>query len=58
MAFLANFVADKPWIHLDIAGTAWTQDGTYERSYIPKGATGYGVRTLVKLLQEDESTKN
>jgi leucyl aminopeptidase len=57
-AFLANFVADKPWIHLDIAGTAWTQDGTYERSYIPKGATGYGVRTLVKLLQEDESTKN
>jgi len=56
-AFLANFVTDKPWIHLDIAGTAWTQDGTYERSYIPKGATGYGVRTLVRFLQE-ESHKN
>ena len=57
-AFLANFVEDKPWIHLDIAGTAWTQDGTYERSYIPKGATGYGVRTLLKLLQDDGLAKN
>jgi leucyl aminopeptidase len=56
-AFLSNFAADFPWIHLDIAGTAWTQDGTYERSYNPKGATGFGIRTLVKLLAEDSNEK-
>ncbi len=53
-AFLSNFVGAFPWVHIDIAGTAWTQEGTYERSYNPKGATGFGVRTLVKLLMEDE----
>jgi leucyl aminopeptidase len=53
-AFLSNFVDGVPWVHIDIAGTAWTQDGTFERSYNPKGATGFGVRTLVKLLAEDE----
>lgn len=52
-AFLSNFTNEIPWIHIDIAGTAWTQEGTYERSYNPKGATGFGVRTLVKLLMED-----
>ena len=52
-AFLSNFTNDIPWIHIDIAGTAWTQEGTYERSYNPKGATGFGVRTIVKLLMED-----
>jgi leucyl aminopeptidase len=49
-AFLSNFTNEVPWIHLDIAGTAWTQDGTYEKSYNPKGATGFGVRTLIKFL--------
>ncbi len=53
-AFLSNFVNSVPWTHIDIAGTAWTQDGTYERSYNPKGATGFGVRTLVKFLMDDE----
>lgn len=53
-AFLSNFVNGVPWVHMDIAGTAWTQDGTYERSYNPKGATGFGIRTLVKLLSEEE----
>jgi leucyl aminopeptidase len=53
-AFLSNFVNGVPWTHIDIAGTAWTQDGTFERSYNPKGATGFGVRTLVRLLTEDE----
>ncbi|WP_337861613.1 leucyl aminopeptidase [Nitrososphaera sp.] len=53
-AFLSNFVTNVPWVHMDIAGTAWTQDGTYERSYNPKGATGFGIRTLVKLLMEEE----
>jgi leucyl aminopeptidase len=53
-AFLSNFVNGAPWVHIDIAGTAWTQEGTHEKSYNPKGATGFGVRTLVKLLMEDE----
>lgn len=53
-AFLSNFADGTPWAHIDIAGTAWTQDGTHEKSYNPKGATGFGVRTLVKLLMEDE----
>jgi leucyl aminopeptidase len=52
-AFLSNFTNGIPWIHIDIAGTAWTHEGTYERSYNPKGATGFGVRTIVKLLMED-----
>ncbi|HET7148355.1 MAG TPA: leucyl aminopeptidase [Candidatus Nitrosopolaris sp.] len=51
-AFLSNFTNDIPWVHLDIAGTAWTQEGTFDRSYNPKGATGFGVRTLVKFLME------
>lgn len=45
--FLKEFVS-YPWIHLDIAGTAWTTSG---RSYHPKGATGYGVRLLVEFLR-------
>ena len=53
-SFLSNFTNGLPWIHIDIAGTAWTQEGTYERSYNPKGATGFGIRTLVKLLMEDK----
>jgi leucyl aminopeptidase len=48
--FLSNFVNDTPWIHLDIAGTAWTQDGTWEKSYNPKGATGFGIRSLIRLV--------
>jgi leucyl aminopeptidase len=49
-AFLSNFTDGTPWAHLDIAGTAWTQDGTFEKSYNPKGATGFGVRLLAKFL--------
>ncbi|MFQ5762707.1 MAG: hypothetical protein ACE5PO_06705, partial [Candidatus Bathyarchaeia archaeon] len=47
-----NFVGDTPWVHLDVAGTAWTQEGSLEKAYNPKGATGVGVRLLLKLLQE------
>ena len=43
--FLRRFVDDKPWVHMDIAGTAWGMD----RSYVRKGASGYGVRTLIEL---------
>jgi leucyl aminopeptidase len=49
-AFLSNFVEDTPWVHLDIAGTAWTQEGTKEKSYNPKGATGFGIRTIVRYI--------
>ncbi|MHB1005084.1 MAG: leucyl aminopeptidase [Chloroflexota bacterium] len=46
--FLSHFIADKPWVHLDIAGTAYTDK---ERGYIVKGATGVGVRLLVDLAE-------
>lgn len=47
-AFLQEFVGDTPWAHLDIAGTAW--DFT-EKSYIPKGPSGVGVRLLLELIR-------
>ena len=49
-AFLANAVDDVPWAHIDIAGTAWTQDATKKKSYNPKGATGFGVRLILEYL--------
>ncbi len=47
-SFLEEFVDSKPWVHLDIAGTAWDS----EREYAGKGPTGYGVRLLVALAKE------
>lgn len=47
-AFLSHFVGDAPWAHLDIAGTAWTNKN---EPYCVQGATGFGVRLLVDLLQ-------
>jgi leucyl aminopeptidase len=44
--FLAEFVDNVPWVHIDIAGTAFSSK---ESGYIAKGATGVGVRTLVEL---------
>lgn len=53
-AFLMNFVdGNIPWAHIDIAGTAWTQESSPEKSYIPKGATGVGVRLLVEFLKSE-----
>ncbi len=49
-AFLANFVGETPWAHLDIAGTAWIQETSEQKSYTPKGATGVGVRLIVNYL--------
>jgi len=43
--FLAEFVGNTPWVHIDIAGTAFS---TKESGYTVKGATGVGVRTLVE----------
>lgn len=47
-AFLSHFVGDVPWVHLDIAGSAW---GATERDYQggPWG-TGVGVRLLVEYV--------
>lgn len=47
-SFLEEFVDSKPWVHLDIAGTAWDS----EREYAGKGPTGFGVRLLVALAKE------
>jgi leucyl aminopeptidase len=46
--FLQEFVGGVPWAHLDIAGTARSDS---EDGYTTKGATGFGVRTLVELLR-------
>jgi leucyl aminopeptidase len=46
--FLSRFVADVPWAHLDIAGTAWNMKGT-DLSPVG-GATGAGVRLVVDYL--------
>jgi leucyl aminopeptidase len=45
--FLQEFVEDTPWVHLDIAGMDLDHDG---RPFAAKGATGFGVRTLIQLL--------
>jgi leucyl aminopeptidase len=48
-AFLQNFVADVPWIHLDIAGTAYVDD---PGPHMAKGPTGTPVRALVALAED------
>lgn len=53
--YLQEFVGETPWAHLDIAGTAW--DFT-EKSYIPKGPSGTGVRTLVACLRQWQPLKS
>jgi leucyl aminopeptidase len=46
-AFLVKFVDGYPWVHLDIAGTAWADR---EQPYKPKGGTGVGVRLLTQMV--------
>jgi leucyl aminopeptidase len=46
-SFLEEFVDGHPWVHLDIAGTAWDVG----REYVGKGPTGFGVRLLVELAR-------
>jgi leucyl aminopeptidase len=43
--FLQEFVGDTPWVHVDIASTAWNDD---DKPYLPKGPSGIGMRTLVE----------
>ncbi len=47
--FLYEFIGKVPWVHLDIAGTAWLEK---EKPYMPKGASGIGVRLMLNLLKE------
>jgi leucyl aminopeptidase len=44
--FLSEFAEKTPWVHLDIAGTAWLDDS---KPYMSKGPVGVGVRTFVSL---------
>jgi leucyl aminopeptidase len=45
--FIKEFSGDSPWIHLDIAGTAWNDD---QKAWLAKGASGVAVRTLIDLV--------
>ena len=45
--FLQEFVDETPWVHLDIAGPVTTDETEAE---FPKGATGFGVRTLIEIV--------
>lgn len=45
--FIREFAGDTPWIHLDIAGTAWNDDA---KPWLAKGPTGVGLRTLIHLV--------
>jgi leucyl aminopeptidase len=47
--FLKEFVGDTPWIHLDIAGVAWTEEA---KPWIAKGPSGTSVRSLVEFVRE------
>ena len=48
-ALLAEFATGYPWVHLDIAGTAWTDKA---RPYVPRGGVGVGVRLLTQLARD------
>ena len=47
--FVGEFAGGTPWVHLDIAGTRWSNE---EKPYLAKGPTGHPVRTLVQLLTQ------
>lgn len=47
--FLYEFAENTPWVHLDIAGTAWVDK---EKPYTPKGASGVGVRLILHFIKE------
>jgi leucyl aminopeptidase len=48
---LEEFVGDRPWVHLDIAGPARTDEDAYDQR---KGSTGFGVRTMIEFLSSYE----
>ncbi|MFC3050977.1 leucyl aminopeptidase [Kordiimonas pumila] len=48
--FLKRFTNDVPWVHIDIAGTVWSDK---DMPLAEKGATGYGVRLLDRLVSDN-----
>ena len=52
--FLEKFASGLRWAHLDIAGTSWVEAApdSPKKEYLPRGASGFGVRLLVSLLRE------
>ena len=52
--FLQRFVNKTPWAHLDIAGVTWASK---DKDIVPKGATGYGVHLLNRLVSESYEEK-
>lgn len=48
--FLQRFANDVPWVHIDIAGTAWKTESS---DIAAPGATGYGVRLLDQLVRNN-----
>jgi leucyl aminopeptidase len=46
--FLKEFAEDTPWVHLDIAGTAWMED---QKPWIAKGPSGIALRSLVEFVR-------
>lgn len=52
--FLKRFVKDTKWAHIDIAGVAWSKA---DKPTVPKGATGYGVRVLDRLIADNYEGK-
>jgi len=46
--FLKEFAEDTPWIHLDIAGTAWMED---QKPWIAKGPSGVALRSVVEFVR-------
>ena len=47
--FLSEFADETPWVHLDIAGTAWLEES---KPYASKGPSGVPVRTFVNLAMD------
>ncbi|WBW96164.1 leucyl aminopeptidase [Oceanirhabdus sp. W0125-5] len=53
--FIGEFVGDTPWLHMDIAGTGWTD--APKKAYDHKGGTGVAVKTLYYLAKEEENVE-
>lgn len=52
--FLKEFAGSAPWAHIDIAGTAWVDK---DKPYVPKGASGMGVRLILEFLRKTVQAK-
>ncbi len=53
--FLKEFAEDTPWVHLDIAGTAWIDDN---KAWVAKGPSGIAVRSLVEFVKSYEGNSH